>query len=113
MVKASVSGMGMAWHSFKKVLHLPGNTQRGTVLLEGRENGQPRYAAGEYGVVAAVALVGAGVALLLVGVVMVVTVSGGGTVGVLVLVGMTPCQSKSAEGGGDSTADVAFSIVCC
>ena len=41
------------------------------------------------------------------------TVSGGGTVGVLVLVGMTPCQSKSAEGGGDSTADVAFSIVCC
>ncbi|KAJ8786219.1 hypothetical protein J1605_006439 [Eschrichtius robustus] len=63
------------WHSFKKVLHLPGNTQRGTVLLEGRENGQLRYAAGEYGVVAAVALVGAGVALLLVGVVMVVTVS--------------------------------------
>lgn len=69
--------MEWGWHSFRKVLHIPDNTQRGTVLLEGRENGQLRCAVGEYGVVAA------GVALLLVGVVMV------GTVGVLVLVGMT------------------------
>lgn len=80
VVKASVGGMGMALLQ-EGSAHPGQHPERHSPL--GRENGQLRCAAGEYGVVAAVALVEAGVALLLVGVVMV------RTVGVLVLVGVT------------------------